>query len=84
MDIDLQVQFQRKGTSNEVITGSIVFYLGQVWVCYGEQNYGKVCYINCEDSVVFDLGIEVNTTILTEIFSNTINPIYQLKEKIVN
>ena len=31
----------------------------QVWVCYGEQNYGKVCYVNCEDSVVMDLGIEV-------------------------
>ena len=33
----------------------------QVWVCYGEQNYGKVCYVNCEDSVVMDLGIEVQT-----------------------
>ena len=50
-----------------LILKSLIFFLlyehfflpEQVWVCYGEQNYGKVCYVNCEDSVVMDLGIEV-------------------------
>lgn len=35
-----------------------------VWVCYGEQNCGKICVVCCDNNQMYDIKIQVDSRIL--------------------
>ncbi|XP_074655918.1 TBC1 domain family member 2B-like [Tubulanus polymorphus] len=47
-----------------VIECAAVFEEGKIWMCHGEQNSGKICKINCEENLMYDLNCEFDSRIM--------------------
>ncbi|XP_021357404.1 uncharacterized protein LOC110452957 isoform X2 [Mizuhopecten yessoensis] len=37
---------------------------GKVWVCYGDQNVGKVSKITCEEGLMYDINLEFDSRVM--------------------
>ncbi|KAJ8300670.1 hypothetical protein KUTeg_022189 [Tegillarca granosa] len=43
---------------------AVIYENGKAWLCYGDQSVGKICKVNSEESIMYDLQLEFDARVM--------------------